>query len=147
MLDVDRFKLYNDTYGHAAGDDCLRQIGAVVRENVLHPADIAARYGGEELAIVLSDTDAVQAAVVAERIRARVEALGLQHAGNPPTKRVTLSIGATTCVPEASSSTTCQSLLLEADKALYVAKSSGRNKCISASQSPDRRRAKAACSA
>ncbi len=134
MIDADRFKLYNDTYGHAAGDDCLRQIAAVVRDNVRRPGDVAARYGGEELSVLLADTTPEQAAFVAEAIRARVEALDLPHAGNAPMERVTISIGLAGFDPQVSSGMTAQALFAQADEALYRAKSAGRNRTVSAAQ-------------
>ena len=134
MIDADRFKLYNDTYGHAAGDDCLRQIAAVVRDSVRRPGDVAARYGGEELSVLLADTTPEQAAFVAEAIRARVEALDLPHAGNAPMERVTISIGLAGFDPQVSSGMTAQALFAQADEALYRAKSSGRNRTVSAAQ-------------
>lgn len=128
MIDADRFKLYNDTYGHAAGDECLRRIASVIRDCVRRPGDVAARYGGEELAVLLADTDADQAAAVAEAIRAGVEALSLPHSQNAPLDRVTVSIGLACFDPLQHPVMTAQALFTEADNALYKAKSSGRNR-------------------
>ncbi|WP_164901826.1 diguanylate cyclase domain-containing protein [Neorhizobium lilium] len=132
MIDADRFKLFNDTYGHAAGDECLRQIAAVIRDCVRRPGDVAARYGGEELSILLADTDAGQAAQVAEAIRSKVEALGLPHVHNAPMSRVTVSIGVASFDPQAAAPMTAQALFAQADEALYSAKSVGRNRVVSA---------------
>jgi diguanylate cyclase (GGDEF)-like protein/PAS domain S-box-containing protein len=134
MIDADRFKLFNDTYGHAAGDDCLRQIASVIRDCVRRPGDVAARYGGEELAVLLADTDEQGASTVAENIRARVEALGLPHEKNPPAHCVTVSIGLATLPAQTVSAITAQALFAQADEALYRAKSSGRNQVVSATQ-------------
>jgi diguanylate cyclase (GGDEF)-like protein len=135
MIDADRFKLFNDTYGHAAGDDCLRQIAAVIRDCVRRPGDVAARYGGEELAVLLADTDEQGAAAVAENIRARVEALGVAHEKNPPALCVTVSIGLAAVAAQTGSAITAQALFAQADEALYRAKSSGRNQVVSATPS------------
>ncbi|TDK37254.1 diguanylate cyclase [Rhizobium deserti] len=135
MIDADRFKLFNDTYGHAAGDDCLRQIAAVIRDCVRRPGDVAARYGGEELAVLLADTDEQGAAAVAENIRARVEGLALAHEKNPPSGRMTVSIGLATVAAQTGSAITAQALFAQADEALYRAKSSGRNQIVSATPS------------
>jgi diguanylate cyclase (GGDEF)-like protein/PAS domain S-box-containing protein len=134
MIDADRFKLFNDSYGHAAGDDCLRQIAGVVRDCVRRPGDVAARYGGEELSVLLADTDAAQASAVAEAIRAKVEALGLPHGANAPMDHVTVSIGAASFDPQIAPAMTAQALFAQADDALYRAKASGRNRVVNAAQ-------------
>jgi diguanylate cyclase (GGDEF)-like protein/PAS domain S-box-containing protein len=134
MIDADRFKLFNDTYGHAAGDECLRQISDAIRDCVRRPGDVAARYGGEELAVLLAGTDAQGAAAVAENIRARIEALDLPHAHNLPAEKVTVSIGIATLPAQTLSVVTAQALFAQADEALYAAKSEGRNRVVSAKQ-------------
>lgn len=134
MIDADRFKLLNDIYGHAAGDECLAQIAAVVRNCVKRPGDIAARYGGEEMAVLLSDADIGGAWTVAERIRVQVSALALPHTGNPPFGHVTVSIGTATLPPEAPGDITAQALFTQADAALYQAKEAGRNQVINANR-------------
>jgi diguanylate cyclase (GGDEF)-like protein len=136
MIDADRFKLFNDTYGHAAGDDCLRQVANVVRDSVRRPGDVAARYGGEELAILLSDTDKAGGEAVAEAIRSRVEALGLPHSGNLPMEKVTVSIGVATFSAQVPSAATAQALFAQADDALYQAKAGGRNRVVVADPLP-----------
>ena len=118
MLDVDNFKSYNDQFGHPAGDEALKIVGHVIRET-LRGADVAARFGGEEFAILLPQTTAAEAATIAERIRLNVEE------GNFPHRRVTLSIGVASCSAELCSS---QNLISAADKALYEAKRQGRNR-------------------
>ena len=132
MIDADRFKLLNDIYGHAVGDECLTQIAAVVRSCVKRPGDMAARYGGEEMAVLLADADVGGAWTVAERIRLQVSALALPHTGNPPYGHVTVSIGTATLPPEAPADTTAQALFTQADTALYRAKEAGRNQVVSA---------------
>ncbi|MCW8109330.1 GGDEF domain-containing protein [Alteromonas ponticola] len=124
MLDIDHFKKVNDTYGHQAGDKVIQTLAQVITQSV-RETDLAGRYGGEEFAIVLTDTDANNARIVAERIRSAAEATKVQHEGNTIT--FTVSIG----LSEYGSH--CQSALgwLEmADQALYDAKVSGRNQII-----------------
>jgi diguanylate cyclase (GGDEF)-like protein/PAS domain S-box-containing protein len=128
LLDIDHFKRFNDTYGHQAGDDCLCAIAAAVKESV-RSTDIAARYGGEEIAVILRPMSAADALVVAEKLRARIEALRL------PLEEgwVTASIGVATALARHGGSVRMpESLLLAADKALYQAKREGRNRVVSA---------------
>jgi diguanylate cyclase (GGDEF)-like protein len=125
MIDVDEFKTYNDTYGHLQGDDALIAIARTIAANVVRPSDLAARYGGEEFAVILPGTDAAGAAIVAERIRCAVAALGLRHAKRPGAV-VTVSVGAAAIV--ASRSASFMELLEVADIALYDAKRMGRNR-------------------
>jgi diguanylate cyclase (GGDEF)-like protein/PAS domain S-box-containing protein len=130
MIDVDRFKQFNDLYGHGAGDACLKSVADEIRRNLRHGTDLGVRYGGEEFAVVMAETDARRAAFCAERIRAAIEALAVAHAGNPPTSVVTVSIGiATWQEGEAKAD-----LVARADACLYVAKHTGRN-CIAADSS------------
>lgn len=124
MIDVDNFKLYNDHYGHPAGDVCLRRVAQAVSE-AMRAEDIVARYGGEEFAIVLVGHDAEEARTAAERVRAAVEALDEPHA-MVATGRVTVSIGVATVVPTAES--TPEQLVAAADAQLYQAKRGGRNR-------------------
>lgn len=127
LVDADHFKQYNDRYGHLEGDACLRAIGNALRGAARRPADLAARYGGEELAILLPDTDAPGALVVAEQVRARIEALELRVASGEVT-RVTVSAGVATLVPQRGEAPT--TLIAGADAALYQAKRAGRNRCV-----------------
>ncbi|MDE1159330.1 MAG: diguanylate cyclase [Neorhizobium sp.] len=129
MIDADRFKLFNDTYGHAAGDECLKKIAGVLRDCVRQPEDLAARYGGEELAVILG-SGASEAAGIAERIRREVERLGLPHAANEPAGVVTVSIGVATLLADGTAGASTQALFAQADGALYRAKSSGRNRIV-----------------
>jgi len=124
MIDVDHFKLYNDHYGHPAGDVCLRRVAEAVSDAV-RVDDIVARYGGEEFAIVLVGHDAEEALTAAERVRAAVEALDEQHA-MAAAGRVTVSIGVATVVPTAED--TPEQLVAAADAQLYQAKRGGRNR-------------------
>jgi diguanylate cyclase (GGDEF)-like protein/PAS domain S-box-containing protein len=134
LIDVDRFKLYNDRYGHQGGDGCLRGVAAAVAGLVRRPGDLAARYGGEELAVLLPGTDADGAAGVAEQIRAAIEALAVEHLGNLPAQVVTASFGvATARVQPQGRPDSAEELIAAADTALYEAKRTGRNRVVSAS--------------
>jgi diguanylate cyclase (GGDEF)-like protein len=123
MVDVDNFKLYNDTYGHVGGDECLKRVaGAVASE--MRANDLVARYGGEEFAVILPNQSLKGASIVAERIRRRVEQLHLpKHADS---RCVTVSIGAATALP--SPEADLGQLVATADAALYRAKHMGRNR-------------------
>lgn len=126
MCDIDYFKLYNDTYGHQAGDECLRKVAGVLRNAVKRPADLVARYGGEEFVVVLPNTDIQGAAVVAEFIRAGVLGLQIVHAKSAVSKYVTLSVGVACCIPVPMSQP--GTLIAIADEALYRAKRTGRDR-------------------
>ena len=126
IIDIDHFKMYNDTFGHLAGDDCLRRIATTINAQIGRPSDFAARYGGEEFVVVLIDIDRAGAAIVAERIRVAILAEAIPHA---PTAGlfVTASIG--TCMLHDGRATT-EELIGCADMALYRAKAEGRNRVV-----------------
>ncbi|MFM2061549.1 MAG: hypothetical protein RLZZ507_1219 [Cyanobacteriota bacterium] len=125
LCDIDFFKFYNDTYGHPAGDDCLRQVAAAINKAGNRPGDLVARYGGEEFVIVLPNTSALGAVQVAERIRAEVKALEISHEKSLVSQYVTLSLGVASLIPAANSSPAA--LIASADDALYQAKAQGRD--------------------
>jgi len=124
FIDVDYFKSHNDYHGHRAGDDCLAVVGKAVRQSLQRPADLAARYGGDEFVVLLPDTDTDGALDVARRVLAAIGALDIPHDASP-FGRVTTSIGVAQLVPGANH--TFQDLLERADRALYAAKQAGRN--------------------
>jgi diguanylate cyclase (GGDEF)-like protein len=126
MLDIDFFKSFNDTYGHLAGDDCLRSVATALHELVKRPGDLIGRYGGEEFIVLLPETDIKGAGAVAEAMRLAVVALGIPNAASTVADRVTLSAGVAATVPEKS--TAVKDLIAAADKALYQAKKEGRNR-------------------
>ena len=126
MIDVDYFKRYNDVYGHPAGDECLRLVGAAIRAARWRSSDIQTRYGGEEIAVLLPQTDAAGALAVAERIRRGVEELAIPHTGNPA-GCVTVSIGVAAHAPTGAHLEE-RVLVRYADRALYAAKGAGRNR-------------------
>ena len=125
MVDIDDFKNYNDTHGHQAGDLAL-EMTAQCLKTALRSADVAARYGGEEFSILLPQTSLSEARVIAERIRRRIERTQFPHGKNQPLGAVTVSIGISSFGPEADTPT---SVIYAADRALYVAKSRGKNCC------------------
>jgi diguanylate cyclase (GGDEF)-like protein len=126
ILDVDCFKQYNDTYGHPAGDECLRRISQVVKAAQRRAGDLAARYGGEELALLLPGTDAAGAMAVAEKVRLAVQDLIMPHRASPA-RIVTVSAGVATCEPTNDSGLPLD-FVEAADQSLYEAKHSGRNR-------------------
>jgi diguanylate cyclase (GGDEF)-like protein/PAS domain S-box-containing protein len=126
MVDIDYFKLFNDYYGHVAGDECLRQIGRVMAESAARPADLSARYGGEEFVCILPETDSEGAVVIAEKIRQNIQALAIPHKGSRVAECVTASLGVITASCEADGSTVA--LVSQVDDLLYRAKSNGRNR-------------------
>jgi diguanylate cyclase (GGDEF)-like protein len=130
MIDIDNFKAYNDTFGHPAGDRALRVVADVLRKHANRTRDVAARFGGEELALIMPETNLRGAAVVAERLRAAVEAVGLRQGEGARHRVVTVSIGVA-AVNDASQATPA-SMLAEADRALYRAKQGGRNRVVTA---------------
>lgn len=127
LCDVDCFKLYNDTHGHLAGDDALRQVAKAISQTVKRPADLVARYGGEEFAVILPNTDIKGAIAVAKEIQSNVGALQLPHPNSAVSEFITLSLGVATITPHSQSSTA--TLIAAADQGLYQAKAQGRN-CV-----------------
>lgn len=125
LCDIDYFKAYNDTYGHPAGDTCLQQLAQVMEQSVKRPADLVARCGGEEFAIILPNTDVSGAVHVAGEVRSRLRGLKIRHQGSSVSDYVTLSFGIATRHPTLEISP--ESLLIEADLALYQAKGQGRD--------------------
>jgi diguanylate cyclase (GGDEF)-like protein len=132
IIDVDSFKLFNDHYGHQFGDECLKAVARVLGQNTHRPDDLVARYGGEEFGVVLPDTMLEGAQVVAEAMRAGVEALSIGHSWSPVSTVVTISIGLATIIPPRASEGGISALIKAADDALYQAKDGGRNQVQSA---------------
>lgn len=133
LLDVDYFKLFNDHYGHQAGDDCLRRVAHALQESLQREGDLVARYGGEEFVAVL-DCGHEGALYVAERMRQRIEALEIPHIRSKASSFVTASLGVASTENTRAQST--EELLAVADKALYEAKASGRNQVCVPKSSP-----------
>jgi diguanylate cyclase (GGDEF)-like protein len=129
MIDVDYFKPYNDIYGHPGGDDCLRRVSDAVSGARQRAGDLVARYGGEELAVLLPRTDLAGAMAVAEKMRQAVNGLHIAHEGNPA-GIVTISAGVAALAPTRGGRAAPE-LLAAADAALYAAKSGGRDRVLS----------------
>ncbi len=128
LCDVDHFKLFNDHYGHLAGDDCLKAVAAAIQSSCQRPADLAARYGGEEFVMVLPHTPPAGALRVAETLLHALAARALPHARSSTAAHVTLSAGIATFDPRQGINPA--HLIARADGALYQAKSGGRNRCV-----------------
>lgn len=129
MIDVDFFKFYNDTYGHQAGDQCLRQVASCLRDALRHGSHKVARIGGEEFAAILDDVTLPDARAIAERLRAAVASLGLPHQASG-LGFVSISVGVAAARP--APLTGWPALLADADAALYAAKKEGRNRVCAA---------------
>lgn len=125
LFDIDCFKAYNDTYGHLSGDDCLKQVAQTVKETIRRPGDLVCRYGGEEFAVILPETNEDGAGKVAEKIRSAVEEMRIPHIQSKVSDYVTISVGVATRIPTQTSN--MQDIISHADKALYLAKNQGRN--------------------
>ncbi|GAA6622398.1 diguanylate cyclase domain-containing protein [Scytonema sp. NUACC26] len=126
MCDIDHFKLYNDHYGHQAGDECLKQVARSIRDVVRSFSCLLARYGGEELAIVLPNTTSNDAIAIAEQIQLSIARTQIAHDRSPISEYLTLSVGVATTVP--NSERLPENLIELADEALYAAKEQGRNR-------------------
>ncbi len=126
MIDVDHFKIYNDTFGHQAGDACLRTLATVLQNNVGRARDLIARTGGEEISVIMPDVDFDGAMVVAERMRTAVQTAGIPHGPAAAYPIVTVSVGVAGTYDCARASV--EDIVGEADRALYRAKSAGRNR-------------------
>jgi diguanylate cyclase (GGDEF)-like protein len=128
IIDVDSFKPFNDHYGHQLGDECLKAVAQVLQQNTHRSDDMVARYGGEEFGVILPDTMREGALVVAEAMRAGMEARGIGHTWSAAAKVVTISIGVATIIPPRGSEGGINALIKAADDALYQAKEEGRNR-------------------
>ncbi|MEZ4371518.1 MAG: diguanylate cyclase [Polyangiaceae bacterium] len=145
LIDVDHFKLYNDHYGHPAGDRCLQAVARALRKIGRRPADTVARFGGEEFALLLPDTDGRGAEFVAQQLLSAIASLGLGHSKSPTSPLVSVSIGMATWDPSASSSprqtddiaAEIAEFVEQADRGLYVAKRSGRARACWAADAGD----------
>jgi len=130
LVDVDFFKLYNDHYGHQAGDTCLQAVARVLDDCAHRPSDLAARYGGEEFVLLLPQTDAAGAQAVAQRVMQGIKAAALEHALSPLGPHLSVSLGLVSGQPRPEGS--AAQWLAQADLALYQAKAQGRNRVVQA---------------
>jgi diguanylate cyclase (GGDEF)-like protein len=131
MMDIDFFKAFNDHYGHLAGDECLQKVSQCLSDIGRRPADLLARYGGEELVMLLPDTDNQGAIWLATRVQERLKLLGIPHAFSSVADHVTLSLGVATLIP--TDNQIHVDLIKAADDLLYSAKRNGRNQVQSSS--------------
>lgn len=127
MLDIDCFKQYNDTYGHQAGDEALAQVAQALTLFARRPGDVAARYGGEEFALILPGSSEADAGMIAEEFIAHVYGRNLPHQTSRVCDRITVSVGVAAIQP-AQGDANITELIANADQALYMAKSAGRNR-------------------
>ncbi|WP_016952779.1 AAA-like domain-containing protein [Anabaena sp. PCC 7108] len=138
LADIDKFKLFNDTYGHQAGDDCLSQVAQAISSVIKRPDDLVARYGGEEFAVILPRTDAKGAIIIAEEIRKKVKLWEIKipnftkYSQEINVAKVTISLGIACIIPQASLG--LKELFEAADQALYQAKQMGRDRTILSSK-------------
>ena len=128
LCDIDAYKAYNDTYGHLAGDDCLKKVAEVLEHYTRRAGDMAARYGGEEFVLLLPETSLANATRLAEDIRLSIEALAEPHSASPVSEFVTASLGVATIIPTRHLSP--DTLIKLADDAMYSAKDGGRNRVV-----------------
>lgn len=126
LCDIDHFKIYNDTLGHLAGDECLLRVAQVIEKSIKRPADLVARYGGEEFAIVLPNTDLTGASQAAIRVLRAVHEANIPHLSSPLKPRITLSAGVACVNPSPKSD--IENFISMADWALYRAKKMGRDR-------------------
>jgi diguanylate cyclase (GGDEF)-like protein/PAS domain S-box-containing protein len=129
LIDVDHFKKFNDQYGHLAGDACLQAVAKILAAQARRPADVSARFGGEEFVLLLPNTNATGCQQIGETIRQSLAQLGIVHALNFPSRQVTVSIGGTTTAC-GDAQASCLSLVEAADRALYSAKKDGRDRLV-----------------
>jgi diguanylate cyclase (GGDEF)-like protein len=132
FCDIDYFKRFNDTYGHQAGDECLVRVAQAMEETLNRPADLVARYGGEEFIALLVDTAIEGARMLAERMRARIESLRVDHRASGVGPFLTVSLGVASVVPRPA--VRPEDLVDLADRALYAAKERGRNRVVAADE-------------
>lgn len=128
MFDIDCFKNYNDRYGHPEGDLCLIRVAQAARKAASRPADLVARFGGEEFAVLLPETDTKGAIMVAEKIIQAISQLAIAHEASPISGQITISLGIGTQFP--SKELISRTLIKQADMALYEAKRRGRNQYV-----------------
>lgn len=127
MIDIDSFKVFNDTFGHQAGDNALVQVATALGKVVKRPGDLVARYGGEEFVVILPDTDQAGASHIAERMRRTIEGLKINHPYTP-SGHLTISLGLACVKPKDGEPP--EKFIDAADKALYKAKDTGGNRCV-----------------
>ncbi|MBB6480556.1 sensor domain-containing diguanylate cyclase [Spirochaeta isovalerica] len=126
LMDIDYFKKYNDTYGHQAGDRCLKEVGAILKSSIRRSSDMVIRYGGEEFLLILPATPISGGLMIANKIQERLEKKSLEHKSSEIYRRVTMSLGISSGFP--NSDNNLDQLIEQADSALYESKEAGRNR-------------------
>jgi len=126
MIDIDFFKMFNDTYGHLQGDNCLYEVAQAIKKVLKRPKDIAIRYGGEEFLTILPDTSLEGAIVIVETIRKSIKDLGIDNLNSEISNLLTVSVGIATLIPQKTMKS--KNLIARADQALYLAKHNGRDR-------------------
>ena len=132
LIDIDHFKLLNDTYGHQRGDDCLKKVASVLKAISQRPGDLCARYGGDEFALILGNTDLLTAGNLAEKAMREIRALKIPNKNSPVSPTLTISIGLFTVYPDSNNK--LHELINKTDSALYTAKNGGRNRICKAGE-------------
>jgi diguanylate cyclase (GGDEF)-like protein len=132
IADIDNFKTYNETYGHARGNECLKTVARLFRKYLRRAGDMAARHGADEFIAVLPDTNASEAVFLAEKIREAVESLAIRHEQSNTGKILTISLGTATFIPNPETSPA--DILLSAENAILQAKLNGQNRVFSINQ-------------
>ncbi|MBS4098307.1 MAG: diguanylate cyclase [Sulfuricella sp.] len=127
MIDIDHFKLYNDHFGHAGGDECLKQVATILKNCLKRPTDFIARYGGEEIVVILPETSSDGAVMIAELMCREISGERIAHPASPTAAHVTISVGTATAL-SGGPIESAQSLLEAADAQLYTSKNTGRNR-------------------
>jgi diguanylate cyclase (GGDEF)-like protein len=128
MIDIDFFKQYNDTLGHPEGDKCLFTVATTIKNTMKRAGDIVSRYGGEEFVIIAPDVTPESGKRIAEKIRKKIESLGINHPSSAVSQFVTVSVGVAVSNPNSPADR--NTIVKKADDALYQAKNSGRNRCV-----------------
>ena len=128
MCDVDYFKLYNDCDGNQIGDDCLKKVAKILENTMQRPSDLVGRFGGEEFAIILPNTEQKGAITVAKRIQEAIRLQAISHEGSKVSDIISISMGIATMIPIAESCP--ETLINRADQALYAAKNQGRDRYV-----------------
>ncbi len=126
MIDIDHFKLFNDTFGHLQGDNCLKQVAQTIHKTLMRPKDLAVRYGGEEFLVVLPDTNRDGAIKIAQNIQFAIKSLEIRELKSEVSHQITVSLGIATVIPQRQDKP--EDLIASADNALYVAKENGRDR-------------------
>ena len=126
FIDIDDFKAFNDYYGHAAGDECIKQVAGQIKQSLNPPDELVARYGGEEFVVLLANTDTDNARKKADIIRSKIEALNISNLNSPNKQTITISLGIASVIPDKD--LLPEDLIIAADNAMYLAKHNGKNK-------------------